>query len=462
MDTRDDAAPRARTVTLRAGVPRLWEGRREADAAWGFASTNSRQPLRSALLLGIGGGMAPRDFAGEPWIGAGPASNVLIVEPDAALRDVARALDPAVAADLTAGEESIPPGATFEVVLVDAQEDGAWYSNWISPAGAPRVRALVSQKGLLIVRRIARPSDARLASAMASLGAGLPFRRFLGTRLDDEEQDLLLVMSRRPIDGIRVFLDVPRVTLPLPSDDQPRTERDMTKVRVVADGTAETHIHIGYVVHEEGRQLIDTPCPRSGEVTVVLATNLPALEQTGEEYPRPAPAADPEASLQSLIGVGGDDDCISRCSGLVAAVEGTEPDDSGFEVSRVLMTLTAAQWIHLRESVIAPRTAVALGALHHGDLATAERALADALLDLEQKMGPVIRSTRAFDATLAMREILASHMTAKSGPRQCEAMLKEGNAYFDVPVDDRSVLDADGGPIDAVEIRNAFLRCAAP
>ncbi len=464
----DAAVAGARTLIPREGVPRAWWGDPREDAAWVLAYTvRPRWFPRRVLLLGIGGGSAAAEFTSDS-IGV-PRPDVIVVEPDTAIRARAAALGLGHRAKVVAGEEAIPAGATFDVILVDIQDDRSPYLASLDAAKAGHVRQLLNDDGLLLLRRIARPSDPQLAVAARLFSVGLPFQRLVGSRLDGAEQDLLLVLSRKAIDGAFVYdgNSAPRVELPPPAGGGP--ERDLAAVRQAAEHDGELETRVGYVRYDRDQLGIEGPCPEDASPGAGLtgpgARELaPRSSADGTHYATRTP--DDQDTVVALLGMNGSDDCTTRLSDLAAAVQGTRLSDTGLlSVSGVLFAVDSAQWKSLRRAVVAPRMTAAATTIRRGDDAAAEKSLFAAMSDLEARLGPAVRSTRAFDAILAMREILLAH-SAEPSPLGCADMLAQADGYFvrTMPSLGDSLEDPEGlrsgEPLDALKIRAAFGRCA--
>ena len=463
----DAAVAGARTLIPHEGVPRAWWGDSWEDASWDLAYTvRPRWFPRHVLLLGIGGGSAGAEFTRDRT--GVPKPDVIVIEPDPAIRAQAAALGLAEGAKVAAGEEAIPAGATFDVILVDLQDDRSPYLASLDAAKAGHVRRLLNDDGLLLLRRIARPSDPQLAVAARLFAVGFPFQRLVGSRLDGAEQDLLLVLSRKPIDGAFVYNGAPRVELPPPAGGGP--ERDLAAVRQAAEHGGEAETRVGYVRYHGDQLGIEGPCPEDASPGAGLtgpgARELaPRSSAEGTHYATRLP--DDQDTVVALLGLSGSDDCTTRLSHLAAAVQGTRLSETNLlSVSAVLFAVDSAQWKSLRRAVVAPRMTAAAAAILHGDGAGAEKSLFAAMSDLEAHLGPAVRSTRAFDAILAMREILLAHSGAGPSPRGCAAMLAQADDYFarTMPPLRGSLEDPEGlrsgEPLDALKIRAAFGRCA--
>jgi hypothetical protein len=445
-----------RSVLLRNGIPRTWSDDR-VDAVWDLVRTTSRsdQP-HSAILLGIGGGAAARDFAHAL------GRDAVVVESDPTLRAEASSLGVSPEARMLPSEASVANDAPFDVVLVDANDDG----RLLDAAEGARARHWLSDRGLMIVRRLASPSDPRMAAAMQTLGVGLPFRRLVGSRVDDVVQDLLLVLSRRPIRGAFVYSDVPRVELALPEGRG--HARDLAATRSAAESLG-LMTRVGYLGHRRGRLVASSPCPDNGISSAFLVgpggARL-AETPTGREHVH-ATSDDSATPLQTLIGADLTDDCVTTYSDLAVAVEGLESTASDeLAVSHVLFALDAAKWTQRRNAVLVPRVDEAATAVVRHDFAAAEGSLAAAMFDLEKAFGPAIRSTQGFDAALTMREILIAHAEEGGAPRACARMFDDANLYAGWPpssLDDFAPADDatwEPTPLDALRLREAFARCA--
>jgi hypothetical protein len=444
-----------RSVILRNGVPRTWSDDR-VDAAWDLVRTTvrSEQP-RSAILLGVGGGSAARDFAHAL------GRNAVIVEPDPTVREQASALGVSPDATLLPGEGAVTGDARFDVVLVDANDDRLALD---AEEGA-RVRRWLTPKGLVIVRRLASPSDPRMASALQTLGVGLPFRRLVGSAVEDVAQDLLLVLSRRPIRGALVYSDVPRVELALPEGHG--HPRELGAIRSAAESHGLT-TRIGYLGHHRDRLVVGTPCPDNGSTSARL-TGLGAVQlaetPTGHEHVH-ATSDDRVTALQTLLGADFTDDCVTTYSDAAVAVEGIEATEGELAVSRVLFTLDAAEWMRWRNTALIPRVHEAATAVVAHDFAAAVSSLSAALSDLEKDLGPAVRSTQGFDATLTMREIVLAHAEEGGAPSACARMFDDANLYAGWPSASLEDLARPGNAaweptrLDALRLREAFARCA--
>ncbi len=352
----DAAVAGARTLVPHEGVLRAWWGDSWEDAAWDLAYTvRPRWYPRHVLLLGIGGGSAAAAFTRDNT--GLPRPEVVVVEPDPAIRAQAAALGLAEGAKVAAGEEAIPAGATFDVILVDIQDDRSPQLASLDAAKAARVRQLLTDDGLLLIRRIARPSDPQLAVAARLFGVGFPFQRLVGSRLDGAEQDLLLVLSRKPIDGAFVYNGAPRVELPPPAGGGP--ERDLAAVRRAAEHDGEVETRVGYVEYHRDQLGIEGPCPEDASPGAGLtgpgARELaPRSSAEGTHYATRLP--DDQDTVVALLGMSGSDDCTTRLSPLAAAVQGTKvPETNLLSVSEVLFAVDSAQWKSLRRAVVAPR-----------------------------------------------------------------------------------------------------------
>ena len=486
--------------TVQAAVPA--DGARSGPDPIVALIRAARPAARRVLVIGLGSGKTASDLQTA-------GLQVTAVEIEPAVIDYARRFfgyrGQAIAADGLAYLESTDD--SHDVILVDAFSGAEPPRQLVDARAFRTMRKRLRPSGAIVVRGLGEPSDPALVAMFQALTGSIsdrvPYPLLLGSGVGDEQQNLYLLASARPINLIAVK-DLPMWPLRIgrggPVSPGAVNRDDEPGAGPAAIGRAIRAR--GYLIRltENGALALDMPHWEMGALRYLLtgpgARELEARIPSQAVFPTSGEIGsdgDTRKTLRPLLGGGGVMRSDVRFSTVVVEVEGTatlrsvvDPDAAPFvprslrgdaptdkllpyggalydlEVDRVSWVFDVAGWNQTRR-ILGPSLRAAVKALGRDDLAGAAARIDDYLGKLPSGLP---RTIPAMAKMAQLRDGIRTEAAALAGKQEAGKLAVGKPTRFrraiacDRAAEVSQLSSYDNFAADALAIQTALLRCA--